>query len=213
MPQGQAAVTWSAENDVKLFLTVLAVQGIQVDYAAVAKAFGPNVPGSCIQSRMKALRKKANEMGVSPQVSPGSSTAKRPRAPAPGTPAKKPKLKKTQKGVDDQDSDDGKALLVTPTSSDDSGSTEVVKQAMTPPSSAETTKAKKAVRAKSRVSPRKGAKKDYKSLGDPFATMDNVNDSSGENIFGHDKSESEDSAASDGDFGTEAINTEAPTEI
>lgn len=40
MPQGYAAVNWTAEEDVKLFLTVLAVQGIQVDYNAVAKEFG-----------------------------------------------------------------------------------------------------------------------------------------------------------------------------
>lgn len=40
MPQGQAAVTWSEKKDVELFLTVLAVQKITMDYAAVAAAFG-----------------------------------------------------------------------------------------------------------------------------------------------------------------------------
>lgn len=44
MPKGQAAIIWSPENDVKLFLTVLAVQGITVDYAAVANAFGQSKP-------------------------------------------------------------------------------------------------------------------------------------------------------------------------
>ena len=40
MPQGQAAVTWSDKKDVELFLTVLTVQKVTVDYAAVAAAFG-----------------------------------------------------------------------------------------------------------------------------------------------------------------------------
>ena len=40
MPQGQAAVSWSDKKDVELFLTVLAVQKITIDYAAVAAAFG-----------------------------------------------------------------------------------------------------------------------------------------------------------------------------
>lgn len=158
---------------------------------------------------MQVLRKKANEMGGAPQNSPGST--KRSRAPAASTPAKKPKLKKE---LDDHDSDeDWLAHLVTPSASDENGSTEGVKQEMTPPSSADTTNAKKQVPAKSRVSPRKGAKKDYKSLGDPFGALKNAKDSNGENIFGHDKSESEDSYASDGDFGTEANRTEPTAEI
>lgn len=40
MPKGQTIINWTAENDAKLFLTVLAVQKIQVDYENVAKAFG-----------------------------------------------------------------------------------------------------------------------------------------------------------------------------
>ena len=160
--------------------------------------------------RMQTLRKKANEMGVDTQNSPGRT--KRTRKPAASTPAKKPKLKKE---LDDHDSDeDWLAHLVTPSFSDDNGSTEGVKQQpMTPPSSADTTNAKKQVGAKSRVSPRKGAKKDYKSLGDPFGALENANDSNGEKIFGNEKSQSEDSAASDGDFGTEADRTNPTAEI
>lgn len=40
MPKGQAAVRWSPELDSKLLLTIIAVQNIQIDYNAVAKAFG-----------------------------------------------------------------------------------------------------------------------------------------------------------------------------
>lgn len=43
MPQGQAAVIWSEKKDVELFLTVLAVQKITIDYAAVAAAFGMHI--------------------------------------------------------------------------------------------------------------------------------------------------------------------------
>lgn len=219
MPQGHSAVSWTPENDVKLFLTVLAVQRIQVDCDTVAKSFGqscpaavinfissmrsplvlvfqlsvdlgPNVPGQCIRSRMAALRKKAKDMGTTTEASPTSSTKKRSRAPpTPTTPTKKPKLSKYYQELDDHDSDeDGMAHLITPSSD---GAEDVE------PSPAETTQG-----AKSRVSPRQKAKQDYKSLGDPFVAMENA-DSNGEKIFGHDKSESEDSAASDGEFATE----------
>lgn len=243
MPQGQAAVTWTPENDVKLFLTVLAVQAVQVDYAAVAKVFGkccpvawmnmissvrcnhlvlssfqlnlvvgPNVPGSCIQSRMKALRKKANEMGVSP-FSLKSAATKRPLATATGTPVKRRKVEKTKSEIDiDESEEEGKALLATPTNSDDNEGVKI--GPMTPPSSAKPAKGKKEVHAmKSRVSPRKAAKKDYKTLGDPYVAMENANDSNGEKIFGEEKSESEDSAASDGDFRAELIQAIPVVEI
>ncbi|MCJ1462306.1 hypothetical protein MMC07_000906 [Pseudocyphellaria aurata] len=205
MPKGQAAVIWTPENDVKLFLTILAVQAIQVDFAAVAKAFGPNVPGSCIQTRMGALRKKAKEMGDFPFSSKGAAT-KRPLATASTTPAKKQRVKKTKSEIDDDDSEeDGKAFLVTPTQSVDN---ECVKnEPITPPSSA-----KKVHATKSRVSPRKAAKKDYKAIGDPYVSMEN-NDSNGERIFGDEKSESEDSAASDGDFRAEFVQTIPVVEI
>lgn len=103
MPQGYAAVHWTDRKDVELFLAVLAVQKITVDYAAVAAVFGraspflsisllwtcncletnlfislllrtqgPDVPSSCIQSRIKALRKRAKESQDAPNA-PGSS--------------------------------------------------------------------------------------------------------------------------------------------
>lgn len=39
MPKGQKFVDWTPENDKKLFLTVLAVNNVQIDYAKVAAAF------------------------------------------------------------------------------------------------------------------------------------------------------------------------------
>lgn len=140
---------------------------------------------------MKALRKKANEMGLPAQAGP----AKRPRASATTTPVKKAKLNKNNKETDDRDSDEDGNVPVTPkSSSEDSGS--IVTKNMTPSPS----DAKNQVRLKSRVSPRKAAKKDYKSLGDPYQAMENTQDSNGERIFEHEKSDSEDSAASDGEF-------------
>ena len=44
MPKGQPAVRWTAELDAKLLLTIIAVQNIQIDYDAVAKAFGKSSP-------------------------------------------------------------------------------------------------------------------------------------------------------------------------
>jgi hypothetical protein len=138
MPQGVAAVLWNEQKDIQLFLTILAVQKVNVDYNAVAAAFGkfffprgfelsilpfcsnkfspnprnllvrqqrafsistpltlpgPNVPGSCIQSRMKALRKKASELGITvPETTPKKSNNKR-GGPATPTSAKKAKGK------------------------------------------------------------------------------------------------------------------------
>jgi hypothetical protein len=40
MPQGVAAVVWNEQKDIQLFLTILAVQKVNVDYNAVAAAFG-----------------------------------------------------------------------------------------------------------------------------------------------------------------------------
>lgn len=51
---------------------------------------------------------------------------------------------------------------------------------------------------KNRASPRKASKKDYKALGDPFVALNGTID--GEKVFTTDKSESEDSYASDPEF-------------
>lgn len=55
MPQGQAAVTWSDKKDVELFLTVLAVQKINIDYNAVAAAFGTAYSPSSSNSFRRSL--------------------------------------------------------------------------------------------------------------------------------------------------------------
>ena len=54
---------------------------------------------------------------------------------------------------------------------------------------------------KSRASPRKTIKKDYKKIEDPFADLQDATDGEGEKVFGTDKSETENSQASDEDFG------------
>jgi len=58
-------------------------------------------------------------------------------------------------------------------------------------------------RVTKRLSPRKAVKKDYKKIEDPFMEMNDATDGDGEKVFGTEKSDSEDSQASDGEFGKE----------
>lgn len=53
---------------------------------------------------------------------------------------------------------------------------------------------------KPRLSPRKSAKKDYKALDDPFVDMNGTVDGDGNKVFDTDKSDSEDTFASDAEF-------------
>ena len=53
---------------------------------------------------------------------------------------------------------------------------------------------------KARVSPRKTAKKDYKALEDPFVALKAETDGDGEKVFNTDKSDGEDSFASDAEY-------------
>lgn len=57
--------------------------------------------------------------------------------------------------------------------------------------------------SKSRISPRKKAKKDYKKMEDPFVDLKDVTDENGEAMFQREKSESEDSYPTDVEFGQE----------
>jgi hypothetical protein len=43
MPKGQKQISWTHENETKLFLCIIAAHDIKVDYNKVAKAFG-NLP-------------------------------------------------------------------------------------------------------------------------------------------------------------------------
>lgn len=40
MPKGHKAIDWTPANDAKLLLTILSVENIHPNYAAVAAAFG-----------------------------------------------------------------------------------------------------------------------------------------------------------------------------
>lgn len=40
MPKGQAAISWTPENDAKLLLSIVSCAGISVDYNKVAETFG-----------------------------------------------------------------------------------------------------------------------------------------------------------------------------
>ena len=60
---------------------------------------------------------------------------------------------------------------------------------------------------KARASPRKAGKKNYKALVDPFPNLDDATDGEGGKMFGTDKSDNEDSCASDGEFALEKVIT------
>ena len=71
---------------------------------------------------------------------------------------------------------------------------------MTPTPSAKMHKVSTGRISKSRCSPRKNIKKDYKALEDPYLGMEAVEDGDGEKIFKEEADESEDMAAADEHF-------------
>lgn len=92
MPTGQKAIDWTAENDAKLFLTILAVENVHPNCEAVAAAFGEqshlpsrrslgslqtnltkggSVNATSITNRLNRLRKKAVDQGLIP--APGTA--------------------------------------------------------------------------------------------------------------------------------------------
>lgn len=153
---------------------------------------GDDIPGSCIQSRMKALRIKAK--GIARPSSQSSPTAvksdpatvksepatpsKRSRAPTSSTPKKRAKK---NSGVKAEQSDDETILAVTPPSSDGQQPSTTIEN-----------------ESRARTSPRNAAKKNYKDITDPFIKLN----ASHENLFEDSKSESEDSEGTDGEFKT-----------
>ena len=93
MPTGQKLIDWTAENDAKLFLTILAVENVHPNCEAVASAFGepPPLPPKhtllfphtdhttggpvnalAITNRLNRLRKKAVDQGLIPAPSTAS---------------------------------------------------------------------------------------------------------------------------------------------
>lgn len=62
MPKGQAAVRWTAELDGKLLLTIIAVQNIQIDYDAVAKAFGKSSPVEAHELGYESIHSRSKRM-------------------------------------------------------------------------------------------------------------------------------------------------------
>ncbi|KAL8764487.1 MAG: hypothetical protein Q9194_007042 [Teloschistes cf. exilis] len=69
MPKGQKIVDWTnPDNDKKLLHVIIATSDVKVDYEKAAKAFGDDIPSSCIQTRLKMLRKEAREKGFLPPI-------------------------------------------------------------------------------------------------------------------------------------------------
>ena len=56
-------VSWSAENDARLLLTILSVHSIKIDYAACADRFGQGVTAKALLERIAKLKKNAAELG------------------------------------------------------------------------------------------------------------------------------------------------------
>lgn len=132
---------------------------------------------------MKALRTKAKGIaGPSNQSSPTAAKSepvtpsKRIREPTSSTPKKRGKKNKDIKA---EQSDDETLLAVTTPTFD----------GQEPPSPI-------SKESQARISPRNVAKKNYKDITDPFLKLN----SSHENLFEESRSESEDSAGSDGEF-------------
>ncbi|CAD6575007.1 MAG: hypothetical protein ASARMPREDX12_007059 [Alectoria sarmentosa] len=67
MPTGQKAIDWTAENDARLILTILAVENIHPNCENVAAAFGGSVNAMAIANRLSRLRKKAADEGLGPK--------------------------------------------------------------------------------------------------------------------------------------------------
>lgn len=132
---------------------------------------------------MRLLRTKAKGIvGPSNQSSPAAvksepaSLSKRIREPTSSTPKKR---EKKNKGIKAEHSDDETILAVTPPSSDGQQPPPAIKK-----------------ESQARISPRNVARTNYKDITDPFIKLNSSNKS----LFGDSKSESEDSAGSDGEF-------------
>ncbi|KAI4198386.1 MAG: hypothetical protein LQ350_005323 [Teloschistes chrysophthalmus] len=120
MPKGQKIVDWTnPDNDKKLLHVIIATSDVKVDYEKAAKAFGmltlpmyqffkitsdlkagDDIPSSCIQTRLKILRKEARDKGFLPPVA--ASNAKE----ASNTPKKASKGAKSQIQTQTQDESD-----------------------------------------------------------------------------------------------------------
>ena len=220
MPKGQAFVTWNAQEDTKLFHTILAVHDVKIDYAAVAAAFGeckllrtwtslprltfgqgPNIPGSCIATRMARLRKKAAAISADGKPFVRARTQAPAMGKMPSTSRKRGRMLKTQSRYVIPRQKSFKTLP-TDRSADISGEESLV-SAVDTDSEAPTglrTPERSIKRTKTRASPRSTEKRDYKTLSDPFVTT-NAKDEEGNHIFEADKSESEDSGDSDEEYG------------
>ena len=140
---------------------------------------------------MKLLRTKAKGIaGPSNQSSPAAvksepaSLSKRIREPTSSPPKKRGKK---NKGIKAEHSEDETILAVTPPSSDGQQPPPAIKIESQAPIQKE---------SQARISPRNVARTNYKDITDPFIKLNSSNQS----LFGDSKSESEDSAGSDGEF-------------
>lgn len=139
---------------------------------------GPGVPASCIQSRVKALRKKAAGLGITPQPSPAAGS-KRPAGYASTNASKKAKINENTKVIEEDKSQ-------TPPAATKKGTKAATRKVAKSKTTAPKTLA-------ARVLARKTTKKNVKAAEDALVKMENAADSNGDKDSGNDLSEHEDS--------------------
>ncbi|KAK4690342.1 hypothetical protein P7C71_g6428, partial [Lecanoromycetidae sp. Uapishka_2] len=201
------AFKWNAENNAKLSQILVAGYVGTPDYKMIAAAFGPEVKDRAIQYRIGQLRQEGVALGFGPGTT-GKVIPNAPktisRAPARAKKGNTPNGKVRKRGG-----------ILSDTLSDEESMADTgndSEQEATPPDTDDnvapitpTNKRQKTIggRVVKRASPRKTAKKDYKALEDPYARMADTTDGDGEKVFETEKSDSEDSYASDATFGKE----------
>ncbi|KAL8975910.1 MAG: hypothetical protein Q9205_007985 [Flavoplaca limonia] len=187
MPKGQKIVDWTKpENDKKLLHAIITASDIGINYDKVAKAFGDNVPASCISLRISKIRKEVRGKGVT-STSTGSIPAPSQRKVTTAW-----KAAARNNNVSDDSDDD----LSVKQDSDASTIGKGVKggdKVIT----GRITKARKSPRQSSVV------RKDYQKMLDPYNDLRDVVDEDGDVIFGRQPLTSEDSMDSDKEYGHE----------
>ncbi|KAL8844169.1 MAG: hypothetical protein Q9176_001575 [Flavoplaca citrina] len=186
MPKGQKIVDWTKpENDKKLLHAIITASDIGVNYDKVAKAFGDNVPASCISLRISKIRKEVRGKGVT-STSTGS-------VPAPSQRKVTTAWKAATRNNVSDDTDDDLSIK------QDSDASTIGKGAKGGDKviTGRITKARKSPRQSSVV------RKDYQKMLDPYNDLRDVVDGDGDAVFDRQALTSEDSMDSDKEYGHE----------
>ncbi|KAL6720265.1 hypothetical protein ACLMJK_002186 [Lecanora helva] len=182
MVQGLPAVKWTPENNAKLLAAIVTLHSPVLDTKQLAAVFGPNVPASAISYRLSTLRKEGAGLGIKSGTPNGSNGVAKPAKRAPAVRGNKAKGGKGGTGVlHDVPTDDESADLKEETDDELAlPATDSVEH--------QTTAVKNPHQRNKTIS------------GRPFGDVKDIVNSDGEKVFNTDKSEGEDSFASDADY-------------